>query len=64
MLPMDIDFFAMVEQKLDNFGARITAIEEALTKLSNVEMEPDPSRVPGVRVTGEAPAPSRGDVNG
>lgn len=48
---MDIDFFAHVEQTFDDFRNRITALEEALTQLPSVEFQPDPSRLPGVRVS-------------
>jgi hypothetical protein len=56
---MDIDFFAMVTMRFDAQENRIKAIEEALTKLSSVDYEPDPSRLPGVRV---APAPAPMEV--
>jgi hypothetical protein len=51
---MDIDFFAMVEQRFDRQETRIKALEEALVQLSGVDYQPDPSRLPGVIV---APAP-------
>lgn len=54
---MDIDFYAFVAQTLDDFGTRIKALEDALTQLPAVEYEPDPSRLPGVKVV-PAPAPS------
>jgi hypothetical protein len=47
---MDIDFFANVEQTFDDFRNRIEALEKAVTQLPNVEFQPDPSRLPGVRV--------------
>lgn len=56
-MTMDIDFFAHVEQTLDNFRSRIEALEGALTELPNVEYTPDSSRPPGVRVS-PTPAPA------
>lgn len=53
---MDIDFFAHVEQTLNNFGDRIAALEKALLQLPDVEMEPDPSRP---QVVVPAPGPKR-----
>lgn len=47
---MDIDFFAEVERRLDDYKTRIEALETALVELPNVTYEPDPSRLPGVRV--------------
>jgi hypothetical protein len=58
---MDIDFNAHVEQTLDNFKSRIEALEAAFIQLPNVEMQPDPSRLPGVIV---APEPIRVDPVG
>lgn len=57
-MTMDIDFYASVEQRLDNYRSRIEALENTITKLNNVEHEPDPSRVPGVRVVPDVPAPA------
>lgn len=54
---MDIDFYAFVTQEFDNLRTRVKALEDALTQLPTVEYEPDPSRLPGVRVA-PAPAPS------
>lgn len=54
---MDIDFAAYVEQMLDDHKNRIDALEKALVQLPSVEYQPDPSRLPGVRVA-PAPAPS------
>lgn len=56
-MTMDIDFFAHVEQTLDDFGTRLKALEAAVTELPNVEYQPDSSRPAGVRVV-PAPAPS------
>ena len=56
---MDIDFFAHVEQTLDNFRRRIEALESLAVQTPGVEMESDPSRLPGVR-----PAPAPAPVNG
>lgn len=47
---MDIDFAAYVEQALDDYKNRIEALEQALIQLPSVEYQPDPSRLPGVRV--------------
>lgn len=60
---MDIDFTASVEQRLDDYKTRIEAMEKALTQLPNVNFQPDPSRLPGVRVA-PAPAPVIGVPNG
>lgn len=48
---MDIDFFSYVEQTLDDYKNRIEALEKALIQLPSVEFQPDPSRLPGVRVS-------------
>lgn len=58
---MDIDFFAHVEQTLDNYKSRIEALEAAMIQLPSVEMQPDPSRLPGVVV---APEPTWAVPNG
>jgi hypothetical protein len=60
---MDIDFFASVEQILDDHRMRIEALENALTQLPGIEFQPDPSRLPGVRIE-PAPAPIIGVPNG
>lgn len=51
---MDIDFNAHVEQTLDNYRVRIEALEKALSQVEYVEMEPDPSHLPGVKINAEA----------
>jgi hypothetical protein len=56
-MTMDIDFRAYIEQTLNNLSDRVEALESALVQLPAVEYEPDPSRVPGVRIV-PAPAPS------
>lgn len=45
---------ASFEQRLDNLRVRVEALEKVAAEAPNVEMEPDPSRSPGVRV---APLP-------
>lgn len=54
---MDNDYLAQLEMTLDDFRTRIKALEDALTRLPNVNMQPDPSRTPGVVVE---PAPLNG----
>lgn len=51
---MIIDFNAHVEMTLDNFKTRIEALEKALTQVSYVEQESDPSHLPGVKINAEA----------
>lgn len=54
---MDIDFFAHVEQTLDDYKMRIEALELALTQIPQIDFESDPSRPRGVKV---APAALKG----
>jgi hypothetical protein len=56
---MDIDFFAHVEQTLDNFRHRLDALEALAVQSPDVVMESDPSRLPQVRPA-PAPAPAPG----
>lgn len=44
-----------VEIALDDFRTRISALEKAVTKIPQINMQADPSRLPGVVVEPAAP---------
>lgn len=55
---MDTNFQAYVEQTLDNFRFRLTALESAVTQIPAIDFEKDVSRPEGVRVAPEAVIPN------
>lgn len=47
---MQIDFYAELEITLDEFRTRIKMLEDAVTKIPQINMQVDPSRPAGVVV--------------
>lgn len=47
---MDIDYLAQLEIRLDLITTRLEAAEKALTQIPQINMQTDPSRLPGVIV--------------